>query len=403
MTGVSSLGQALEQIQRIKDQQTLFAQLSVQMTTGKKTQNFAGLGNDVLTSQRARTDFTALDSYINNIKNADRRIQLMNNSVSQFQKQASDFLGVLVGFSQQSVHQLGERISYDDPLTPNVVETTQVGMTSDQTDVDIATLRTLADKVYNFMIDLMNTKDGDRFVFGGAETLTQPITDSGTLDAAVSNLVTQWKNGTITTDDLIADLNDRTATAGNPDALTDTIVGYSSALSAGNAGRVFVRVQDKSEIEYTALANDQAFRDVFVALAYFKNDDLYPIADAYIPPNTYPGVPDVQGAPGATLQEMKDNFFEVFNNLVKKVSVAVDRADAVSASLENARARISEIKLSQEQGQSVLTNTISNVEDVDLSDVAIRVKALETQLQASYAVTASLQRYTLVNFLSGGG
>lgn len=400
MSTISTLGQSLEQIQRIKDQQTLFAQLTLQMTSGKKTQSFAGLGNDVLTSQRARSDFAGLEAYTNNIKNADRRIQLMNNSIQQFKKQANDFQDVLFSLTQQGVHQRGEPVTYDDPLTPEI-EAIRVGMTSSDADVDVTAMKALADKIYNFMIDLMNTKDGDRFVFGGAETLTQPITDNGSLDSAVTNLITQWKAGAITTDELIADLNDRTATAGNPNAITDTIVGYSPALSAGNAGRVFVRVQDKAEIDYTALANDQAFRDVFVALAYIKNDDLYPIADSYIPPNTYPGVPDAQGAPGATLEEMKDNFFAVFNNLVAKVDVAINRAEAISATIENARARITEIKLAQEQSRSVLTSTISNVEDIDISEVAVKVKALEVQLQASYAVTASIQQYTLVNFLSG--
>lgn len=400
MSTISTLGQALEQIQRIKDQQSLFAQLTLQMTSGKKTQSFAGLGNDVLTSQRARSDFTSLEAYTNNIKNADRRIQLMHNSIQQFKKQANDFQDVLFSLAQEGVHQRGEVVTYDDPLTTQI-EATRVGMTSDDPDVDMTALKALAGKIYNFMIDLMNTKDGDRFVFGGAETLAQPITDTGSLDAAISAQIVQWKNGVITTDDLIADLNDRTATAGNPDAITDTIVGYTPALSANNAGRVFVRVQDKAEIDYTALANDQAFRDVFVALSYFKSDDLYPMADAYIPPNTYPGVPDAQGAPGATLEEMKDNFFQVFNNLVAKVDEAISRADAIAATIENARARITEIKLSQEQSQSVLVSTISNVEDVDISEIAVKVKALEVQLQASYAVTASIQQYTLVNFLSG--
>jgi flagellar hook-associated protein 3 FlgL len=400
MAGVSTLGQALEQIQKLKDQQSLFADLSLQLTTGKKTQNFAGLGNDVLTSQRTRADVQSIKTYTNNIKNADRRINLMSDAIAQFKKQADAFSGLLIGFSQQSAHQQGKIVTYDDPLTTEI-EAIQVGYTSGEPDVDLSTLRGFATKLYDFMVEILNTKDGDRYVFGGAETLTPPIANSGTLDAAIGNLITGWKAGTISTDNLIADLKDRTTTAGNPDALTDTIVGYSAALSAGNAGRVFVRIEANAEIDYTALANDTAFRDVLVALSYFKNDSLPPIADTYIPPNAYPGVPDALGAPGATIEEMKENFYKVFNSLTASVNAAIDNADKVAANIENARARITQIKIDQQQQESLLLTTVTDIEDIDLNEISIKISALRTQLQASYAVTAALQETTLVNFLTG--
>lgn len=398
MTGISSLGQALDQIERIKNQQSLYDSLSTQLTTGKKTQRFSGLQNDVIVSQRARADFKSLDSFVNNIDHSNRRIKLMTNAIDEFKKQAQNFQNLLVGFAQESAHQQGDKITYDDPLTPNVVEATQVGMTAAEPDATLDTLQRLAANIYNFMVDLANTKDGDRFLFGGAETLTQPLTDSGTLDSAISSLISNWKNGTITTDNLIDDLGGRDATV-NPDAVTDTIVGYSPALSAGNAGRVFVRVQKNSEIEYTTLANDPAFRDVLVALSYFKNGDLGPIADTYIPPNTYPGVPDVQGAPGATLDDMKQNFYAVFNALTASVDAAIDRADQISANLETAHARIVEIQDSQKEQKNVLLNTVSDVENSDINELAVQIQSLQIQINASLAVTARLQDLSLVNFL----
>lgn len=398
MTGVSTLGQALDQIERIKEQQLHFTLLSQQVTTGKKTQRFSGLQNDILVSKRARADFGSMDAYINNIKNADRRIALMSKAIAEFKREAENFQGLLTGFGQEGVHQEGDRITYDDPLT-TTVETTQVGMTSDEPDTDFKTLQQLADKIYEFVFDLLNTKDGDRYLFGGAETLTPPVANAGTLDSAISSLITQWKAGGITTDALVDDLKDRTATAGNADALTDTIVGYSPALSAGNAGRVFVRVQESAEIDYTALANDQAFRDMLVAVSYFRNENLPPIADTYIPPNAYPGVPDVQGAPGATMEEMKDNFYQVFNEIVGMVNHAIDAMDQVSFNLENSRARITEIKISHEEDKNILLSTISDVEDVDVNEAAVKLNALQVQLQSSFAVTAMMNQFSLVNFL----
>ncbi len=398
MTGISTLGQALDQIERIKEQQSLFSTLSTQLTTGKKTQTFTGLATEVMLSKRARAEFNSFDQYIKNITNSDRRIKLMLTAIEEFKAQAKNFADVLVNFSQQSEHQKGDIVYYDDPLTTEI-ENTPVGMTSGEEGVDFSVVREFAGNVLSFLKDLVNAKDGDRYLLAGADTLVKPLEDTGTLDSAISVLVKSWKNGTITTDNLLADIRDRTATGGNPDALTDTIVGYSAGLSAGTVGKVFVRVDDVSEIDFTALGNDKAFRDIIVVASAIVNSDLPPMIDSYEPPNTYPGVPDQQGAPGNTVQEMKDNFFELFNNLTGMVNNAIDDVDKLRFKLEGVRVRIDDVKKSHIEQKNLLLNTIGDVEDVDINEVAVRIQQLQIQLDASYRVTAKLQELTLANFL----
>jgi flagellin-like hook-associated protein FlgL len=400
MTGVSTLGQALDQIERIKNQQTLLGTLTTQIATGKKTQVFSGLGTDVISSKRARAEFKSLDTYINNIKNADRRINLMLKAVEEFKAQAQNFYSSLVSFSQQSVHQEGSIVYYDDPLTPDVDEALPVGMDSATPDADFRTLQQLASGIFEFMTSLLNTKDGERYLLGGAETLSKPIDNNGLLDSAVSSLLTGWKTGTITTSGLISDLQDRTATGGNTDALTDTIVGYNAQLSAGNVKNIFVRVDDNAEVPYTAFANEGAFRDIIVAMAYIKNENLPPVADVYLPGDPpYPAPPSQDGVPGATIDEQKDNFFEVFNSIIGMVESAINDIDQVRFRLENARARIDQIKLTHQNEKNVLLNTISDVEDIDTNEAAVKMTTLQTQLQISYEVTARLQDLSLVNFI----
>lgn len=399
MTGISTLGQALAQIERIKDQQTLLGTLSTQLATGKKTQEFSGLGTDTLTSQRARADFKELDTYINNITNADRRISLMLKAVEEFKAQAENFANALVGFSQQSAHQKGEVVYYDDPTTPATTENTAIGMNQAEPDVDFRTLQDLAANLYSFMDDLLNTQENDRYLLGGADTLTKPLAGTSVLDATINTYVANWKSGTITTADLINNLSNRT-TATNPSAITDSTVGYSAALTAGNVQNVFVRVDNFSEIEYTALANEKPFRDVIVALSYFSNKNLPPIADQ-VEIDATTGLPVIQteGAPGSDLQEMKDNFFAVFNDLTSMVNNAIDDIDRIRFKLEGARARINELKNSHQDQKNLLLGTIADVEDVDMSDVAIKLNTLQVQLDASFRVTARVNQLSLVNFL----
>lgn len=400
MTSISTLGQALAQVERIKDQQDLFSSLSTQLATGKKTQKLSGLGTDVLSIQRARADFTSIDTYVSNITNADRRIKLSLNAIEEFQAQAENFAAALMSLSQTSAHQEGDVVYYDDPLTLDVVEAEPLGYTSANADVDFETLQDLATNIFDFLTELLNTKDGDRYLLSGADTNSKPLVNTGLLESALSTQINDWKGGTLTTTDFIANLQDRTVDDGNLDAITDTVVGYSSSLSAGTNGKVFVRVSKTSELDYTVLANDSGFRDILVAAAYIKDGNLPPIADQVEIDETT-GLPIVvtEGAPGDNIEEMQANFYEVFNELTAMVNAALDDIDQQRFKLETVRARIDEIKTGHQEQQNVLLSSISDIEDVAIEDVAVKINALQVQLDASYRITARLQELTLVNFI----
>lgn len=394
MTGVSTLGQALAQAERLKNMQLKFADLSTQLSTGRKTQVFSGLGNSVVTSERARASFKSIDTYITNITHADRRIKITSSAVKEFRAQAENFAHALIAFSQESAHQQGDLVTFDDPLTSSV-ETTQLGYTSDQPDVDFKTLQSLAKSIYGFLVELINRKDGERYVLAGADNLNDPLTDTGSLDAAISSLLSDWRGGTINNDQLTSGLRSRDATA-NPYAITDTTVGYSPVLANGSARGVYVRVDDNTEIDYTALANDPAFRDIIVAISWFKNDNIGPIADQ-LDPDTFAVINS--GAPGDTVEEMKANFYAVFNNMTAMLNNALDNLEAVEFKLESARARIDQAKLAHQQQKNVLLGAISDVENVNIDEVAVKLNTLQIQLDASYRITARMQELSLVNFL----
>jgi flagellar hook-associated protein 3 FlgL len=402
MTSVSTLGQSLNQIDLIKQQNRLLTTLSTQMSTGKKTTVFSGLGTDVLTSKRARANFKSIETYQNNIDIADRRIRLMLNAINEFKQQAELLSSAIVGLSQQGAHQKnGDFVMWDDPLT-TADDPIQVGVNTAEMDVEFRTLQDLATNLYDYMIDLLNAKETDRYLLNGADTLTKPLTDTGALDAKMTNLLTNWKDelspNTISTDDLISALRSRT-TAQNANAITDTIIGYSPALSAGNVGDIFIRVSESSEINYTALANDTSFRNILTGLSFMKNATLAPIADVFAEPYTLGDAPIVNGAPGDTIQEMKQNFYAVFNAVGQMVEEGINAVDTIVAQLEGDRARLNEIRIGYTEQKNALLTTISDVEDVDTNEVAVRLTALQVQLDASYRVTALLQDLSLANFL----
>lgn len=400
MANVSSIGQALSLINSIKEQQSLFSDLSTQLGTGRRTQKFSGLGTDVLTTQRARADIRSIENYERNIANASRRLQLTTGAISSFKEQSDKFYDIMVGLSQESDHQLGELILWDDPATPDVVEAIPRGYDSSEIDVDFNTVRDFAGSTYDFLSDLINTRDGERYLFGGAETLTQPLTDTGTLDAAITTMLTDWKEGNITNEELIANIVDRTTANGNADAITDSLIGYNSTLSSGNAGDITIRIDDNTELEYTTLANEEAFRDILVVAAVLQSPDFGPIADEIMIDQTTGNVVVLnEGAPGTTTDEMRGNFFEVYNALAAELNTAIETLDNSSFDLENTRARVEDVRQDFTTEKNLLNNVVGDIENVDLNEVAVELQVLQTQLSASYRVSALLQDLTLANFL----
>lgn len=398
MTGISTLGLALRQIENLGLQQSQLSELSTQLATGRKSQSYTGLGSDAITSLRSRTELSSIDIYINNIQRADTTISLTLTSIEEFQAQSGEFSNTLINVLQEGDHLRGDDVLFDDPATPEN-DAIKVGKTSSLLDSDFQSAINHAENLFDFLGDLLNTQEGDRYLLAGSDSLNKPFNDNGLLDSTISTLLTDWKNDVITTEDLISDLFDGTALNGNPDAITDATIGFSNALSSDTAGDVFVRVDESAEIKYTTRANENSFRDMMVILAVMKNENLPPIIDVY-EDGVFPGVPDAQGAPGATAEEQQDNFYQLYNEMAKRVAGAIDELDQTRFALEGVRAQMDETKQSHVAQKELLRNTVSNVEDVDVNEVAVRITSLQTQLQASYSVTSLTQNLSLANFLS---
>ena len=396
MTGISNLGQSTNMIRLIGQQQRQLNDLSIQLTTKKKTQVFSGLGDDALRIQRSRSQISNVDQYLSNITNANTRVELTLNAIEEFQKHANNLLDFMNNLSKESAHQEGEVVYFDDPSTPDVVENIAIGYDSAEPDIDFKSMQQFASNIIDTFRDLINIQDGDRYLLTGSSTLTEPLSSTNGLSASIGTLIDGWKNGTITTDEIISDLNERTATTANPNAITDSVVGYSSPLSAGTTKSVFIRVNETTEIDYTTLANADAFRDIMVAVAYVGNENLPPIAD-HVDPDSLAVIE--QGAPGADNDESRGNFFEVLQSLATAVAKATDEIDLMRFDLENARIQMKAAEDDLKSQRKLLVDFVADTENIDETEVALSVNILSVQLDASFRLTAKMQELSLVNFI----
>ncbi len=375
MVNVSTLGQFLDQIARLKAQQQTLGDLTVQISSGHKTQSLSGLGNDIIKTVRARTGVNNLDTYNLNITNATRRINLMNSSINEIQTQANSVIDSLTVAVQQG----------DYP--------------------DLPAIQDLAGKVLDYIKNLMNSTDGDRYLFGGADTTEPPIGTNGLFDSALgefvpdssdltmpplvaSGMIGDWGDGTITTDQFIASYH----------AIDDTVLGFSNALTTNTAGKSAVRVDDKSEFDYTVLANKTKMKEIVRALGVLVS----------LPPVDY--APGALNDPTATTiagdtapyppKEKQQNFFEVLNDLSTTLRQAVDGLDDDQFKLSLVQAQIGKIKDSHTDQINTFKNVIDDAENTDITEASGLLTQLQVQLQASFQVTALMSQLTLANFLN---
>lgn len=371
---ISTLGQALDQISRLKTQQSTMDLLATQLNTGKKTQRFSGLGADAIFSQRARTSVKTLDAYMTNITITSRRIEQMNNGVEQVKTQLTQMMSALQYSQQQGEY-------------PNM-----------------QSIRQQAENAYNYMVDLMNMQDGDRYLFAGADSSVKPISNTGVLDTfmgefkpdatdinnpplASAGLIGQWGEGTITTEEFIQSYR----------AISDSTLEYSNSLSAGQAGKNYTRVSDQTTIDYTVLANSEGIRDLMLALGVLKSmPDITDAPGALNDPDAVNAGEDGQPVPSS---EKQQNFFAVIDDLVSMMSGAKTKLNEQSYKLALAQSQMNTLKNSHTQEINTLKTIVDDVENVDTTEVAAKITQLQVQIEASYQVTALTSRLTLVNFL----
>ncbi|WP_119308105.1 hypothetical protein [Cohaesibacter haloalkalitolerans] len=128
----------------LKNNSSLMQDLTIQLSTGKKSQTYGGLGRDVGLTLDLRSQIGAISGYQTNIEQAQLQINMMNVALERIVDMGADVSGSATG--------------------------TQYDITSNNQSVAQATSGTLVRE----MIGLLNTEvDGD-FVFSGTTTDVVP-------------------------------------------------------------------------------------------------------------------------------------------------------------------------------------------------------------------------------------
>ncbi len=209
--------------------------------------------------------------------------------------------------------------------------------------------------------NLLNTSLNGRLLFAGDAVQDAPMTDTTTPNTNVQAEIAAWIAGT----------QDSATTIANINAFTDAQIGLSAGLAA--AGTTTVRVDDGLTVDYTVKANNQGFTNILKGLAIAANLDF--------------NSADVDG-----YWDLYDTAMSLIDTGARALDIDVANLGLAANAMESAATR-------HEQTKVVMQDMIGKVEDVDTAEVLTRLQNMQTQLEISYRIIASMQETSLVNYL----
>jgi len=329
--------------------------LNQQAATLRIADSYAGLGAGARTSLDLRPLIAHQKTWQDGIDAATGQMQVAQTAMTQIQQVASSLyaqLNSLNGLSAQAV----------DTLAASARQSLQQ------------------------VAGLLDSKDGDNYVFGGQDTANPPvpnpdqITSSGfytQISAAVAGLGANAAPVTAST----------LGIAGSNAAGTCP---FSASLSQPAASIPAATVEtgeaQRSQIGLLASANSFATSTGSSTTGSYMRDVLRALATIGSLSSSQIGAGGFQGL----VQDTRTSLGNAMSAMGNDVGV-----------LGNTQARLATTKTQLADAATALTNQVSSAEQVDMAATLSRITQTQTQLQASYQLIAGSSGLSLVKYLSG--
>lgn len=384
-----SLYHALNTQERISD-------FNVQLATGKKSQSYAGISKDVGQLLGVEITQSRTQQFIKNINLADQRLELMDIAADSVEDISREFRSTLESA-------LSAPEAFSDNLT------------------------TLSSNMRLLVSEALNSRDGDRFLFGGTRSDRAPVDLNGSGYTSVSLIQSNGttvdqtfyqsyytdvlgntlpyaqttfyqqiyfeKNGVLPTGPLPGDLNNPTLNefvAEDPDLWqyyvdrlnsTQMLANPKTDYYQGNQQAQSVRTDDNSTLSFDVRADQLAFQQLITALDAVAN---LPTGDSS---NQFER---------AVIQKAYDMV-----NLALEATPTdgLDSIERLRMDLINPREAM---KFSRERHENLMNyaeGIAVEIEGIDEAELIVKLQEDQLTLQASFSSLARLQQLSLVNFI----
>ncbi|EWY35790.1 hypothetical protein N825_34305 [Skermanella stibiiresistens SB22] len=344
MTSISTNGQFMRvQTQNMAIQQRM-TDLTEQVSSGKKTSVYGGLGADARQSIDLRGQVTELDTYQKNIASAQLRVTSAVETMERINDVARD------------VREQLTKLTGNPPPNQSVIQD-------------------IAKRGYDEVAQLLNTKVEGRYIFAGSDTTNPPFPDAAQFFTDVQTEVNAFA------------ANGAPATIAATTAIATDDTYFSTALQGVDPSPLKARVDRNLDLSYQVRANGpesppppagqlEPFREILRGLATAAN---------------------------LTYDTNNPGSFTDYNSVLDTTRNALDSAsknlDSHVGILGSTSERMKALDSQHDITATTAKTNLTDIEDVDMADAISKLDLIKTQLQASYKVTSTLHQVNLIDFL----
>ena len=333
--------------QAIQKTQSELVTAQKEISTGRLADVGRTLGGRTGQAVSLRQEHARLETILTTNQMAGSRLETTQLTLGQLRETASGFLGALVGVGK--------------------------GTTG------AAALQQAAEQGLKGLIGSLNASAGGAHLFGGINADAKPVADYYATPAAANK---QAVDNAFAAAFGVAQTDPGAAAIGAADmqafldgdfrALFEDPQ-WSGTWSAATSQNVQSRISPTEVADTSVNANEQAMRKL--AMAYTMVADL--------------------GA--GRLNEA--TFRVVAETATRLVSEGIQDLTALQGRVGGTQARIAQMNERMSAQTDILATRIGSLENVDPYEAASRVTTLMTQLETGYALTARLQRLSILNYL----
>jgi flagellar hook-associated protein 3 FlgL len=368
MTGVSGYAALTRLIEDSAATHHKLDKLTNQASTGLVGDTYAGLGTGASVSLDLRPQLGNLQTWQNNVDAATGRMAVAQSALTQIQSIAANFYAQLNNVS---------------------------GVNASAVDSIAASARDALGQV----ADLLDTQDGNVYVFAGQDTANAPVPDPGNIlnsgfytqiNAAVGNLAATDAPTTATATYGVAQSN-----APGTSPFSDWL-SQPSAVLQDNPPVIQVGQGQTEPVGIPASANGLipdpppgtgAPWSMGASTGSYMRDVLRALATIGSLTSAQTNVPGFQDL----VQDTRLNMSGAISSMAQDTGVLGN----VQSSLKTTQNRLADT-------QTALTGQVSSAEDVDMAATLSQLSLVQTQMQASYQLIATLNGLSLVKFLAVG-
>jgi flagellar hook-associated protein 3 FlgL len=333
-------------------------QLTQQVSTGLIANTYAGLGNGASIALNLNPQLVALQTWQTNIGAASGRMQVTQTAMTQLQQIASDFNAQLNNLN---------------------------GLDPANVDVIAASARDALAQVGG----LLDTQDGDVYVFAGQDTGNPPVPDP-------DNITTSGFYTQIATAVAGLGVNGAAATAASTLAVA-------ASNTAGTSPFSTYLSQPAASISAPLVQTGPATTQ---AIGLVASANL--TAPSTGTSTTGSGMRDLMRAL-ATIGSMSSSQANDpnFTSLVQDTTTSLNGVVSAMATdvgvLGDRQANLTNVQTQLTDTATALNSQVSAVQDVDMATTLSNLTATQTQLQASYRLISGATSLSLVSFLPATG